>query len=225
MTDKKDLTYMSGRPAPGPVKANDVQSIRSSCSNLASITYGAQNSLPRLPIPTLEETMAKFPQVVAALQNPEQQAETKRICQEFLQNEGPALQVALQEYYREGSEKGTIGSYIEEFWNESYLAPDDSVVLNLNPYFILEKGPDAKIAKDQLRRAASLTFASVKFASALKHEVLAPDCFRGKPLCMDQFKVLMGSSRVPSKDRLDEVHVYSDSSHGMCIILSISFAC
>lgn len=29
-------------------------------------------------------------------------------------------------------------SYVEEFWNESYLQPDASVVLNLNPYFVLE---------------------------------------------------------------------------------------
>ena len=29
-------------------------------------------------------------------------------------------------------------SYIEEFWDDSYLLGNDSVVLNLNPFFILE---------------------------------------------------------------------------------------
>ena len=29
-------------------------------------------------------------------------------------------------------------SYIEEFWYESYLSHSDSVVLSLNPFFVLE---------------------------------------------------------------------------------------
>jgi carnitine O-acetyltransferase len=33
------------------------------------------------------------------------------------------------EYDRFGRENGLIGSYVEEFWNDSYLAPDSSVVL------------------------------------------------------------------------------------------------
>jgi hypothetical protein len=49
-------------------------------------------------------------------------------------------------------------------------------------------GPDRKTATDQIRRAASLTFASVKLASLLKHETLEPDVFRGTPLDMDQVR-------------------------------------
>jgi hypothetical protein len=103
---------------------------------------------------------------------------------------------------------------VEEFWNESYLKPDASVVLNLNPYFVLEEGPDPKIAKDQLHRAASLCFASVRMASSLRNQTLKPDIFKGKPLCMDQFKALFGSSRQPTLNDSDDVHVYNDSSHG-----------
>ena len=44
----------------------------------------------------------------------------------------------LVEYEQEGREKGTLGSYVEEFWSEAYLAPDSSVVMNLNPFFVLE---------------------------------------------------------------------------------------
>lgn len=178
------------------------------------VTFSAQNQLPRLPIPTLEETMEKFPRVLLALQDSKQQEETERIVREFLETDGPTLQQSLLEYERVGIETGHWGSYVEEFWNESYLAPDASVVLNLNPYFVLEDAPDPKIAKDQLKRAAGLCFASVKIASLLQHETLSPDVFKGKPLCMDQFKALFGSSRQPSDGVSDEVHVYSDSSHG-----------
>ena len=201
-----------------PRRAQSLLSVRSSSSNISSVTYGAQSQLPPLPIPTLEETLAKFPKTVAPLQDEQEQEDTRRVVEEFLNGEGPRLQEALLEYEREGRESGRIGSYIEEFWNETYLAADASVVLNLNPFFVLEDGPDPKIAKDQLRRAASICFASVKLASRLKHETMVPDVFRGQPLCMDQFKVLFGSSRQPvnrnGMGNQDDIHVYRDSSHG-----------
>ena len=136
-----------------------------------------------------------------------------------MENEGPSLQQKLVEYEKHGFDNNRIGSYVEAYWNESYLSPDVSTVLNLNPFFILENGPDPKIATNQLRRAASLCFSSLKFASALRNETLAPDMVKGKPLCMDQFKVLFGSSRQPVArldTEQDDVHVYRDSSHGKC---------
>lgn len=185
-----------------------------SLANLTSVTYGGQSKLPRLPIPTLEETLIKFPKVLEALQDDEERQETKRAVKEFLTGVGPELQRALVEYEKSGFEAGTLGSYVEEFWNEAYLAPKDSVVLNLNPFFVLEGGPDPKTATNQLARAASLCFASIKLASILKQEKLKPDTFKGKPLCMDQFRVLFGSSRQPHPSKeVDDVHVYPDSSH------------
>lgn len=105
-----------------------------------SITYGRQAELDRLPIPTLEETLDKFPKVLQALQSPKEQQETQRVVQDFVQGPGPALQQALVDYEKKGYESGDFGSYVEEFWNEAYLAPDSSVVLNLNPFFVLEGG-------------------------------------------------------------------------------------
>ena len=59
--------------------------------------------------------------------------------------------------------------------------------LNLNPYFVLESSPDPKLAGNQIRRAASLCFASVKMASQLRNENLKPDTFKGKALCMGEW--------------------------------------
>jgi hypothetical protein len=194
----------------------NLKHLRNLSSN--SLTFAAQKDLPRLPIPALERTLKTFPAVLEGIQDEEQQAETKRVVREFLEGPGPELQKALIEYEKKGIESGQFGSYVEEWWNESYLAPDASVVLNLNPYFVLSELPDPKISKDQISCAASLTFSSLKIASLLKHETLSPDYFKGKPLCMDQFRALFGSSRQPTKhsptDGLDEIHVYSDSSHG-----------
>jgi carnitine O-acetyltransferase len=191
----------------------------SSCSDdmsldrTSSVTFRGQGNLPRLPIPTLEETLEKFPYVLQALQTPKEQEETKAIVENFQHGDGPILQKLLVEYEEKGRIDNTIGSYVESFWDDSYLAPDQSVVLNLNPYFVLEEGPDPKTAKNQIRRAAALSLASIKLASLLKHQVLAPDVFKGKPLCMDQFKVLFGSTRIPNQDSKDTVEVYPESTH------------
>ena len=107
-------------------------------------TYDGQAALPRLPIPSLEETLDKFPSCVCALLDNEHNVTSKEMekcmasIQTFLQEDGPRLQELLVEYEREGREKGTLGSYVEEFWSEAYLAPDSSVVMNLNPFFVLE---------------------------------------------------------------------------------------
>jgi carnitine O-acetyltransferase len=178
------------------------------------ITYAKQDALPRLPIPDLARTLERFQARLAALQTEAQRQETARVVHAFLHGDGPILHQALTEYEAAGRAAGVLGSYVEEFWNESYLAPDASVVLNLNPFFILEGGPDPKIATDQVRRAASLCFASIQLASVLKREQLTPDVFRGAPLCMHQFKALFGSSRQPTLHDLDDVHVFNDSTHG-----------
>lgn len=107
-----------------------------------SITYARQAELPRLPIPTLAETMQKLTDVVlpALVSSPDEGAAAAAVVREFLSGPGPALQRALVEYDRRGYASGEFGSYVEEFWNESYLSPDSSVVLNLNPFFVLEGG-------------------------------------------------------------------------------------
>lgn len=114
-------------------------------------TYDGQPSLPRLPIPSLEETLERFPSVVSALlssssngggdgsgRDRSEMQECLDEVQRFLTTDGPALQKLLVEYDERGREDGTVGSFVEEFWTEAYLAPDSSVVMNLNPFFVLE---------------------------------------------------------------------------------------
>lgn len=178
-----------------------------------SITYGAQPELPRLPIPSLNETLNKFLQNLEALQDEAQRIEAQRIALEFMKGDGPKLQGLLLKYDHHKLATGEIGSYVEEFWNDSYLAPDASVVLNLNPFFVLEGSPDPKISSDPIRRAAVLCFASIKLASQLHREDLKPDMFHGKPLCMDQFKALFATARVPMKNSNDAIRIFEDSNH------------
>jgi len=178
-----------------------------------SVTYGGQSKLPPLPIPSLEETLNKFLGHLEPLQSKDEHDRSKETVMEFLQNDGPRLQTLLVDYDKRKRASGEIGSYVEEFWNESYLAPDSSVVLNLNPFFVLEDSPDPKIANDSIRRASILCFSAMKMVSQLRFETMKPDEFRGKALCMDQFKALFATARIPIRGRTDAVRTWTDSRH------------
>jgi hypothetical protein len=109
---------------------DDSKSVATTNNAMTSVTYGGQSNLPPLPIPRLEETLDKFLQSLEALHECEEQRDAaKQVVLDFLQGDGPRLQDLLVEYDRSGRKTGAIGSYVEEFWNDSYLAPDSSVVL------------------------------------------------------------------------------------------------
>ncbi|RCH98977.1 hypothetical protein CU098_002287, partial [Rhizopus stolonifer] len=121
----------------------------------------------------------------------EDHQKTTKAVEEFLQKDGPVLQEKLKTYASDKS------SYIEEFWYDSYLHFTDPVVLNLNPFFLLEDDI-SPLRNDQVQRASSLIFSTLTFVYALKTKHLEPDVFRGTPLCMSQFSRLFGTARVPT---------------------------
>lgn len=81
---------------------------------------------------------------------------------------------------------------------DSYLNFDNPVVLNLNPFFLLEDDP-TPARNDQVTRAASLVVSSLEFVRAVRKEELPPDTIKGTPLCMYQFSRLFGTARVPTE--------------------------
>jgi len=164
-----------------------------------------QAKLPRLPIPELQETTDKLLSWSAALLTPEEAAESAKVVKDFLidKNQGEALQKLLVDYDKSTEYK----TYFEEFWNEAYLAPNASVVLNLNPFFVLEDDP-TPAGNSQVVRASSLVYSSLKFVSDLRRGLCSPDVVGRKKnigLDMSQFRQLFSTARVPSEgnDRIE----------------------
>lgn len=81
---------------------------------------------------------------------------------------------------------------------DSYLNYDNPVVLNLNPFFLLEDDP-TPARNNQVTRAASLVISALEFVRAVRREELPPDTIRGQPLCMYQFSRLFGTARIPTE--------------------------
>jgi hypothetical protein len=79
------------------------------------ITFAAQDSLPKLPIPDLESTLKKYLKALDPLQTAREHADSERAVTEFLRTDGPGLQEKLKGY-AEGQ-----SSYIEQFCEFSHL--------------------------------------------------------------------------------------------------------
>ena len=172
-----------------------------------STTYSRQDELPRLPIPKLDDTCDRFLEYAKPLVSDTEFDEATRLVEELRHGEGPALQAALEEYDRADGRH----SYIEDFWTAAYLDPVDPVVLNVNPFFVLEDDPTPS-RNNQIARATSLILSSLKFVVAVRSETLSIDEWRGKALCMSQFRRLFGTARLPHPE-MDELRHDPASSH------------
>ena len=171
---------------------NSQEPIKSKKPNIKpGITYAAQDNLPKLPIPELSSSMNKYLEALAPLQSNREHDETRAATREFETGEGKQLQEKLKKYATGKS------SYIEQFWYDSYLNYDNPVVLNLNPFFLLEDDP-TPARGNQVTRAASLVISALCFVRAVRKEELPPDAVRGTPLCMYQYSRMFGTARVPT---------------------------
>jgi carnitine O-acetyltransferase len=66
-------------------------------------TWAHQSQLPRLPIPSLEETCRRYLTALKGLQDEREHENTKRAVQAFLHGDGPRAQEMLIEYAKNKS--------------------------------------------------------------------------------------------------------------------------
>ncbi|KAF8989206.1 hypothetical protein BDZ89DRAFT_974789, partial [Hymenopellis radicata] len=58
-------------------------------------TFKFQETLPKLPIPPLEDTCERYLKALEALQDEAEHARTKAAVEDFLKNDGPLIQDKL----------------------------------------------------------------------------------------------------------------------------------
>jgi carnitine O-acetyltransferase len=61
-------------------------------------TLANQDNLPKLPIPPLESTCARYLKALEGLQDPKDHNLTKKVVEEFLNGDGPRIQARLNSW-------------------------------------------------------------------------------------------------------------------------------
>jgi carnitine O-acetyltransferase len=153
-------------------------------------TFGNEDRLPRVPLPTLEDSCESFVAWCAPLLTADELASTEAAVASFLRPDSPArkLQAALAQY---NAGEG-VYSWLDTFWPSRYLGRRDRIALNANFFFLLKESDQG-----QVDRAAGLIAAAVDYKMLLDEELVPPIVQRGQALSMAQNRFLFSATRIP----------------------------
>ncbi|XP_025283437.1 carnitine O-palmitoyltransferase 2, mitochondrial isoform X1 [Canis lupus baileyi] len=143
-------------------------------------TMHFQDSLPRLPIPKLEDTIKRYLRAQKPLLDDGQFRKTEQFCKSFENGIGKELHEQL--VAQDKQNKHT--SYISGPWFDMYLTARDPVVLNFNPFMAFNPDPKSEY-NDQLIRATNMTISAIRFLKTLRAGLLEPEVFHLNPAKSD----------------------------------------
>lgn len=153
-----------------------------------------QAQLPKLPVPTLQETASKYLKTVEPFLSEPQLASTKASVDEFIRpgGSGETLQKRLEEFAQNKD------NWLAEFWDDyAYMSYRDPVSPFVSYFFDHKDIPNA-VGRNQLYKATLLAYYTTLFAKEVENETLEPEIIKGNPYCMNAFKYMFNNSRVPA---------------------------
>jgi carnitine O-acetyltransferase len=170
-------------------------------------TFSHEDELPRVPLPTLEETAERFLAWSAPLLTADERTATEAAVAELLDPASPAhaLHADLVAY----DARPDVASWLDDFWRDRYLGRRDRIALNANFFFLFQ---DSDLG--QIERAAHLAASTVAFKATIDDETLPVAEQRGKPLSMHQNRFLFSATRIPGDPRDTSRNPYSDEWPG-----------
>ncbi|GAB2803772.1 choline/carnitine O-acyltransferase [Streptomyces daliensis] len=157
-------------------------------------TFAKEDTLPRVPLPTLEASCERFLAWCAPLLSADQRAATEAEVDAFLSADGPGrvLHAALEEY----DAREDTHSWLDTFWPYRYLGRRDRIALNANFFFLFQDS-----GQPQLERAAGLVAGAVGYKRQVDEGLIEPVVQRGQPQSMEQIKYLFSSTRIPGAEQ------------------------
>ncbi|KAI0755122.1 acyltransferase ChoActase/COT/CPT [Daedaleopsis nitida] len=170
-------------------------------------------SLPRLPVPPLSSTTAKYLETVEPHLTAEQFAKTQKAVKTFLDSEQAKV---LQERLQARAAQAGVDNWLAEWWNETaYMGYRDPVVVYVSYFYV---HMDDKTRPGQAKRAAQLLKAILPFRAMVESEQLTPEKVRGAPLAMKSYEWLFHSSRYPTKPS-DTAKKFDPSKHNHVVFV------
>lgn len=174
----------------------------------------AQNSLPSLPIPSLDDTCERWLSSVKPLLGAEEYQECENLSNEFKNGIGPKLQRYLH------LKRLLSTNWCSDWWEEYvYLTSRSPIMVHSNFYIIAQ----AEIEDDesthhqtsfQAARAANCVHALFEWRYKLDREAVEPQSASVvRPICMNQFERLFNTTRVPAAKRDFITHYEKDVGH------------
>ncbi|KAF2154349.1 carnitine O-acetyltransferas-like protein [Myriangium duriaei CBS 260.36] len=154
-----------------------------------------EDSLPRLPVPTLEETAKRYLKSVRPLITPKEFETTSKAVSDFV---APgAFGEELQKRLVARRDDPNVRNWIYEWWNDAaYLAYRDPVVPYVS-YFYSHR--DDRRRRNPAKRAAAITTATLEFQKQVVEGSLEPEYMKKLPIAMSSYEFMFNCCRIPAK--------------------------
>ncbi|XP_040216392.1 carnitine O-palmitoyltransferase 2, mitochondrial [Rana temporaria] len=143
-------------------------------------TMHFQKSLPRLPIPKLEDTVKKYLNAQQPLLDNDEFRKTEQLALNFQNGVGKQLHEELVQQDKQNKHT----SYISGPWFDMYLCARDPLVLNSNPFMSFTPDPKPEF-NNQLVRATNMTVSAMRFLKTMRAGYLEPEIFHLNPAKSD----------------------------------------
>ncbi|XP_068170162.1 carnitine O-palmitoyltransferase 1, liver isoform isoform X2 [Antennarius striatus] len=168
--------------------------------------YSFQNSLPRLPVPSIKDTCSRYLESVQPLMDEEQYERMKGLTKDFEKNLGPRLQWYLK------LKSWWASNYVSDWWEEYiYLRGRGPIMVNSNYYAMdfLYVFPSSI----QAARAGNAIHAIMLYRRKLDRAQVKPlMLLHTIPMCSAQYERMFNTSRVPGVDT-DTLQHMNESKH------------
>ena len=148
--------------------------------------------IPRLPIPTLYQTMNKYLNSVQPLTNSTIEFTSHSlVALDFQNTVGPKLQQIIENQDLANQNQNIYPhNYMESQWDDMYMGGRWSLPINSNPFYLLK----------YLSSLPSLTSSLLKFGAQIKANKFPP-CDPRSRGCMRSFPFMIGTGRKATLDR------------------------
>ncbi|CAB3383318.1 Hypothetical predicted protein [Cloeon dipterum] len=168
--------------------------------------YSYQGSLPRLPLPSVKDTMDRYLLSVRPLLDDKQFERMEGLAEEFQRGISKKLQryLVLKSWWS--------SNYVSDWWEEFvYLRGRSALMVNSNFY-----GIDAILlhpTTNQAARAAVIIHSCLLFRRLIERQELEPILVQNLvPLCSWQYERVFNTTRLPGIET-DRISHLSDSTH------------
>uniref|UniRef100_A0A8C7GVR2 Peroxisomal carnitine O-octanoyltransferase n=1 Tax=Oncorhynchus kisutch TaxID=8019 RepID=A0A8C7GVR2_ONCKI len=176
-------------------------------------TFQYQHSLPPLPVPSLEGSLAKYLDAVRPFATEEEYQVTAAVVKRFGEGIGKDLHQKLLQRAR------TRRNWLEEWWlDAAYLELRYPSQLNVNfggpaPYLEHCWPPTEGV---QLQRTSISMWHTLQYWDLLRTERLDPHKAGNVVLDMDQFRMLFCTCKVPGVTKDTIINYFKTESEGPC---------
>uniref|UniRef100_A0A673BHK2 carnitine O-palmitoyltransferase n=1 Tax=Sphaeramia orbicularis TaxID=375764 RepID=A0A673BHK2_9TELE len=169
--------------------------------------YSFQNSLPRLPVPSIKDTCSRYLESVRPLMDDEQYERMKGLTKDFEKNLGPRLQWYLK------LKSWWASNYVSDWWEEYiYLRGRGPIMVNSNYYAMdfLYVFPTSI----QAARAGNAIHAIMLYRRKLDRAQIKPIYLLANkvPLCSAQWERMFNTTRIPGLET-DTLQHMNESKH------------